>query len=52
MYVAGEPLNARDGILNAIADPRQRDSVIVQLAPGNRSGEQALIGTFDIVLGG
>jgi protocatechuate 3,4-dioxygenase beta subunit len=30
MYVEGEPLNARDGILNGIRDPRQRDSVIVK----------------------
>ena len=50
MYVAGEPLNQRDGILNRI-DRRQRDSVIVQLQPGDRIEEQALVGTFDIVLG-
>jgi protocatechuate 3,4-dioxygenase beta subunit len=52
MYVAGEPLNARDGILGAISDPRQRDSVIVQLQPGDRIEDQALVGTFDIVLAG
>jgi protocatechuate 3,4-dioxygenase beta subunit len=52
MYVAGEPLNARDGILNAIRDPRQRDSVIVRLEPGDRLEDGALVGTFDIVLGG
>jgi protocatechuate 3,4-dioxygenase beta subunit len=51
MYVAGEPLNARDGVLGAINDPRQRDSVIVQLQPGDRIEDQALVGTFDIVLG-
>jgi protocatechuate 3,4-dioxygenase beta subunit len=51
MYVAGEPLNARDGILGAIRDPRQRDSVIVPLQPGDRIEDQALVGTFDIVLG-
>lgn len=51
MYVAGEPLNQRDGILNRIRDPRQRDSVIVKLQPGERLEEQALVGTFDIVLG-
>ena len=50
MYVAGEPLNARDGILNAIRDERQRDSVIVKLEPGDRIEEEALVGTFDIVL--
>ncbi len=52
MYVAGEPLNARDGILNAIRDQRQRDSVIVKLEPGDRLEDKALVGTFDIVLAG
>jgi protocatechuate 3,4-dioxygenase beta subunit len=55
MYVAGEPGNARDGILNAIRDAAQRASVIVRLEP---TGEPptgamapgALLGTFDIVL--
>jgi protocatechuate 3,4-dioxygenase beta subunit len=51
MYVEGEPLNARDGILNGIRDPRQRDSVIVKLAPGDRLEDKALVGTFDIVVG-
>jgi protocatechuate 3,4-dioxygenase, beta subunit len=52
MYVEGEPLNERDGILNGIRDARQRDSVIVKLEPGERLDERALIGTFDIVLAG
>jgi len=52
MYVAGEPLNSRDGILNAIRDARQRDSVIVKLEAGDRIEDKALIGAFDIVLGG
>ncbi len=50
MYVAGEAQNARDGILNGIAEPRQRDSVIVRLEAGDRLEAQALVGTFDIVL--
>jgi protocatechuate 3,4-dioxygenase beta subunit len=50
MYVAGEPLNARDGILQAITDPRQRDSVIVKLQAGDRIEDKALVGTFDVVL--
>jgi protocatechuate 3,4-dioxygenase beta subunit len=50
MYVAGEPQNERDGILNAIREKRQRDSVIVKLEPGDRLEEQALVATFDIVL--
>jgi len=52
MYVESEPLNARDGILNGIRDPRQRDSVIVKLEPGDRLEDKALVGTFDIVLAG
>jgi len=51
MYVFGEPLNARDGVLNAIRDRRQRDSVIVRLDRADRIESGALMGTFDIVLG-
>ena len=51
MYVAGEPQNARDGVLQAIRDARQRDSVIVKLEPAERLEAKALAGTFDIVLG-
>jgi protocatechuate 3,4-dioxygenase beta subunit len=50
MYVFGEPLNARDGVLNAIADRRQRESVIVRLDPADRIEAGALMGSFDIVL--
>lgn len=52
MYVAGEPQNARDGVLNAISDRRQRDSVIVRLQPGDGIEASALAGSFDIVLAG
>jgi len=52
MYVAGEPQNERDGILNAISDKRQRDGVIVKLEPGDGIEARALAGTFDIVLAG
>lgn len=48
MYVAGEPGNARDFLLNSIRDERARRSVIIELARG-RSGEP-LAGRFDIVL--
>lgn len=51
MYVAGEPSNARDGVLNAIRDPRRRDSVIVRLQPADGIEAGALAGRFDIVLG-
>lgn len=49
MYVAGEPLNERDFVLNSIPDPRARARVIVALRPNAESG--SLAGTFDIVLG-
>ncbi len=52
MYVAGDPQNERDGILNGIRDSRQRDSVVVRLEPGEALEAGALVGTFDIVLGG
>jgi protocatechuate 3,4-dioxygenase, beta subunit len=50
-YIKGEPGNARDGLLNAIRDPKARESVIVDFAPipGSRAGE--LAARFDIVLG-
>jgi len=51
MYVAGEPLNERDGILQGIRDAKQRDSVIVRLEQADRLEAGALAGTFDIVLG-
>jgi len=51
MYVAGEPGNARDGLLQSISDPRQRDAVIVKLEPAERLEPKALAGTFDIVMG-
>lgn len=50
MYVAGEPQNARDGVLNAIRDARARQTLIVPLEPANDLEPGALKGTFDIVL--
>ena len=50
MYVFGEPLNARDGVLGAIRDTRLRDSLIVRLEAADRLEPGALGGTFDIVL--
>jgi len=50
MYVKGEPLNARDGLLNAIKDRRARDSVIVDFQP-LAAGSGELAARFDIVLG-
>lgn len=50
IYVAGEPLNARDPLLASIRDPLQRESVLMRLEPAERLEAGALAGTFDIVL--
>lgn len=50
MYVAGEAGNERDGVFRAIRDPRQRQQVVVSLAPAAGLEPGALAGTFDIVL--
>lgn len=52
MYVAGEPLNEKDFLLNRIRDPRQRESVLVHLEPADRLEPGTLVGTFDIVMRG
>ena len=51
MYVAGEPMNARDGILRRIADPAARASVTVDLRPAEDLEGGGLAGRFDIVIG-
>ncbi len=50
MYVDGEPLNARDGVLASIRDAKQRASVIVRLEPADRQEIGARLGIFDIVM--
>jgi protocatechuate 3,4-dioxygenase beta subunit len=50
MYVAGEPQNARDGVLRSIRDARARESVIVRLERADAVEAGALAGSFDIVL--
>ncbi|HEY8381263.1 MAG TPA: protocatechuate 3,4-dioxygenase [Microvirga sp.] len=50
MYIDGEPLNARDGLLNSIRDPLARRSVVVPLAAGPASEPGALQGRFEIVV--
>ncbi|HYD98472.1 MAG TPA: protocatechuate 3,4-dioxygenase [Alphaproteobacteria bacterium] len=50
MYVEGEPLNERDGVLRSIRDAAARRSVIVPLAPAPQVEPAAVAGTFDIVL--
>ncbi|MEE8271252.1 MAG: protocatechuate 3,4-dioxygenase [Alphaproteobacteria bacterium] len=51
MYVAGEPLNERDSLLNRVRDPAARARLIVPLEPAPDIEPDALAGTFDIVLG-
>jgi len=49
-YVHGEPLNQRDGLLNAIRDPRLRELLIVPFVPvSGQTDEQ--VARFDVVLG-
>jgi protocatechuate 3,4-dioxygenase beta subunit len=50
MYVAGEPLNERDGLYRSIRDPRQRAAVTVPLEPANGLEDGALAASFDLVL--
>lgn len=51
MYIAGEPLNERDGILMSVRDPAARARLLVPLGPALDTEPNALAGTFDIVLG-
>ena len=50
MYVAGEPANARDGILGRVRDAAARARLIVPLEPVPEVEPGALAGRFDIVL--
>lgn len=50
-YVQGEALNERDGVLNAIRDPKARASVIVPFSPVENSRANELAARFDIILG-
>jgi protocatechuate 3,4-dioxygenase beta subunit len=49
MYVAGAKENARDGLLNRIRDPKQRQRLIVDFVPAP-GGSGTLLARFDIVL--
>ncbi|SDH04674.1 protocatechuate 3,4-dioxygenase beta subunit [Pseudomonas benzenivorans] len=50
-YIRGEPLNQRDGVLNAIRDPRARERLIVSFVPLAGSAVDEQVARFDIVLG-
>jgi protocatechuate 3,4-dioxygenase beta subunit len=49
MYVAGEPLNARDGLYRRLS-AEERERVTVALVPSEEVESGALVGTFDIVV--
>ncbi|MGK4343559.1 intradiol ring-cleavage dioxygenase [Ectopseudomonas oleovorans] len=49
-YVYGEPLNQRDGLLNAIRDPRLRELLVVPFVAVSRQSDEQ-IARFDVVLG-
>ncbi len=51
MYVKGDPLNRRDGILNAVRNPQAKARLLVDLRPAPELEEGSLAGTFEIVLG-
>lgn len=50
MYVAGEPLNERDGLLARVRDPAERQRLLVDLRPADSVETDALAGVFDIVV--
>jgi protocatechuate 3,4-dioxygenase beta subunit len=50
-YIKGHPMNAHDGILQGIRDPKQRESVIVAFEPMKNSRIGELSANFDIILG-
>ena len=52
MYFPGDPLIARDPILNSIPDPRARERLVARLDLDATEPEWALAYEFDIVLRG
>jgi protocatechuate 3,4-dioxygenase, beta subunit len=51
MYVKGEPLNEKDGILRRVTDPKERAALLVDFMPAPKSRIGELAARFDIVLG-
>jgi protocatechuate 3,4-dioxygenase, beta subunit len=49
-YVAGEPLNERDGLFTSLRDARQREAVLLRIEPADRIEVGALLASRDIVL--
>jgi len=52
MYFPGEPLNARDHILNAVPDAAARERLVAQLLPPSAEPHNALVFEHQIVLRG
>lgn len=50
-YIAGVPLNDRDGVLRGIKNAKERDSVLIAFNPLPESTAGELTARFDIVLG-
>ncbi len=50
-YIAGEPQNERDGVLNGIKNPKAKKSVIIPFLPMKNANAGELAARFDIVLG-
>ena len=50
LYIAGEPMNEKDGVLKGIKDPAQRLSVIREFKSVTAESKE-LVATWDIVLG-
>jgi protocatechuate 3,4-dioxygenase, beta subunit len=51
MYIAGEPRNESDPVLNGVRDGAARTRLMVALWPAPEVGPDGLTGAFDIVLG-
>jgi len=50
LYVAGDPGNAGDFLLNSVRDPRQRERLIARFDPADRIEPGALLANYEIVL--
>ena len=51
LYVAGDPGNAGDFLLNSVRDPRVRERLIARFDPADRIEPGALLANFEIVIG-
>jgi hypothetical protein len=49
--MAGELLDERDGLFNALHDPWQREAVLLRLEPADRLETVGLLASRDVVFG-